>query len=61
VKLLHALGFEWHSAIEHRKEDDACTPYVYVKPVALVPENFRRYVRWRATLLAHDLTFLDLP
>lgn len=63
VQLLHSITSERNCTEEHYIQADASAPHVGLEAsIALLSDDFRRDVCWRATLLVHFLLLgLELP
>ena len=59
MQVLHVSPFERDISIEHGEEHNACTPHINCPSViALLRDDFRRYVSRCAALIIEDLTRL---
>ena len=60
MEFRHIGCFEWHCATDHRIEQNAQTPEINCESsVALISDDLRRNIGWRATLIFNKLIFSD--
>lgn len=60
MQLGHVVPLEWHSTIEHGKQDDSRAPHINLGAlIPLVQKNFWSDVSWGTTLIKDLLSRLD--
>ena len=61
MKILHVISFERNRTLDHRKQDDACTPKIgFESLVTFVSNNLWRDIGGSTALLEHLLTVFHL-